>query len=357
MADPRVLFVYLKPTSFVRDDGAMLREHYDVSAFHFDVEQASSARGLLTLWARQLRWLLRELPQADLVLGWFADHHMALPVLLARWFGVPTAVILGGMDCNWLPEYDYGVWDSRWRGPLVRWIVRRADLLPSVSASLLEAEERYSKWPERRRNGIRVHVPALGTPHPVVELGFDPGAWPPGPADRDRTVTTVGFIDSERTYKIKGIDLLLEAARRLPAASVRVVGVAPAFADRLRRRGLVPDNVELRPPRPREALSAVYQKTSVYAQLSRVEAFGLVVGEAMLSGCIPVVSPVGQLPRLVGDVGAVVERPDPEHIASVLTQALNGPAERAAARRRIETRFSRTRRDRRLRSVLETLRE
>ena len=354
---PRLLFVYLKSTSFVEDDRALLAEQYDVRSFRFNSEEATSAAGLLHQGGQQLRWLLRELPEADLVFGWFADYHMALPALLARWFAVPVAVVLGGMDCNWLPEFEYGVWESRWRAPLVRWIVRRADLLPTVSSSLIESEEHYSKWPEGRRNGIRVHVPALQTPHPVVPLGFRPADWPMGPPDRPATVTTVALVDSWRTFKIKGLDLFLAAARRLPNVSFRIVGVSDAFSGRLRREEDVPENVAIRPPRPRNELRAIYQNTAVYAQLSRVEAFGLVVGEAMLSGCVPVVSAVGQLPELVGD-GELVHRPDPDEIAAALRRALErGAAARHAARARIVNHFSMEQRKNRLIPLLARLHE
>jgi len=356
-SSPRVLFIYLKETSFVQEDWILLEENYDVRAFHFDAEEATSIWGLLRLWIRQFIWLCRELPEAELTVCWFADHHALLPVLLAEWFGVPSAVILGGMDCNWLPEYNYGVWDSRWRAPLVRIVVRHASLLPTVSSSLVESEETYSNWPESRQNGIRVHVPTLDTPHPVIPIGFDPSVWPEGPPERSRQVTTVALIDSWRTFRIKGIDLLLAAATRLPESNVQVVGISSEFAGRLVGECAVPSNVDFHPPRPRGELREVYQKTSVYAQLSRVEAFGLVVGEAMLSGCIPVVSNVGQLPDLVGETGVIVERPDPDAIATAVDQAFSAtPDARQQARSRIETRFPRRRRRNELLGVLEKLR-
>lgn len=354
---PRLLFVYRNPNSFVEEDRRLLQEHYDVRSFHFEADKATSAFGLARLWTRQLWWLLRELPAADLVYAWFADHLAALPVLLASWFDVPAAVVLGGMDCNWLPELDYGVWESRWRAPLARWVVHHADVLPTVSPSLIEAEERYSNWPERRRNGIRVHVPDLETPHPVVSLGFRPEEWPMGPAQRTDTITTAALVDSWRTFKVKGHDLFLAAARRMPEVSFRIVGLSSDLAAALRDENEVPDNVTLLPPRPRTELRTVYQETSVYAQLSRVEAFGLVVGEAMLSGCVPVVSAVGQLPALVGDTGMLVERPDPDAIAEVLRDALARDAEaRRAARARIEEQFSMAQREERLLDLLADLR-
>lgn len=354
---PRLLFCYLKPTSFVEDDLRLLRKHYDVRTFQFDPTEATSMGALSRLWVRQGAWLYRELPEADLLYGWFADHHVALPVLMARWFGVPSAVVLGGMDCNWVPEYEYGVWESRWRAPLVRWVVHQADLLPTVSETLIEAEEQFSNWPERRENGIRTHVPNLQTPHPVVPLGFRPEDWPMGALERGATVATVALLDSWRTYKIKGIDLFLAAARRMPDVEFQIVGVSPDFAAELRNEETVPDNVTLSPPRPRRDLPGMYQDTAVYAQLSRVEAFGLVVGEAMLSGCIPVVSAVGQPPELVGETGKVVQRPDPKAVVAALRHALskNGKRRRAA-RARIADHFSMAQREAHLIRLLSELR-
>ncbi len=347
---PRLLFVCLRMTSFVRDDLALLSERYDVRVFEFGASEAPTRAGRLfglgTYGARQLAWLVRELPRADLVYGWFADYHMALPVLLARQAGVPVVVMLGGMDCNALPELGYGVWTSRWRAPLTRLVVQRASLLLAGSPSLLYNETRYPRWPERHVDGLKVHVPALHTPHRVVPLGFDPLMWPMGPPERSPVVTTVAYIGSERTMRVKGIDLFIETARALPEVTFQVVGMAEDFQKKLRARCRPPKNVGLLPPRPRPALQGIYAETSVYAQLSRVEAFGCVIAEAMLSGCIPVVSSVGGMPGVVGDAGAVVGAPEPEDIAEAIRKALamNTPEARQHVRRRMERHYTREQR-------------
>ena len=355
-AQPRLLLIYLKPTSFVTDDWALLEEHYDVRAFHFDADEATSALGLARLWMRQLWWLLRELPSADLVLGWFADYHVALPVLLARWVGVPVAVVLGGMDCNWVPELDYGVWESRWRAPLVRGICRHASMLLPVSPALIYHENAYACPPQVLENGIRAHVPGLETPHRAIPTGYPPEAWPMGPLEREDVVSTVAIVDDERRMKVKGVDVLIEAARRLPAVTFQVVGVTREMRPILQEKYDPPQNVTLFPPRDRSDLVGVYHGTSVYTQLSRTEGLPNVMAEAMCCGCIPVGSRVGGVPELVEETGEIVERPDPDEVAARLRRALNrDEADRRAARARIEKKFSKAQREEQLLAVLADL--
>ena len=341
----RLLFVYLQPTSFVRDDLEALSERYELRPFHFDVERARRASGLAAMLRRQLAWLVRELPEADAVFGWFADYHMVLPTLLGRLWGKPVAVSLGGFDGIHLPELGYGVFHSRWRGAAARLVHRRASVLLPVAEALIYSETAFSTWPERRANGVRVHVPGLRTPYQVVPTGYDPEAWPMGPPERDRLVSTVALLDSDRTLRRKGVDLLIEAARLLPDVAFEVVGVPRERQADVARRYRPPANVRLLPPQPRQELPDVYGRASVYAQLSRAEGMPNVLCEAMLCGCIPVASDVFGNPAAVGDAGFLVGSPAPEAIAAAIEGALaSGPERREQARSRIATRFTRERR-------------
>ena len=74
-------------------------------------------------------------------------------------------------------------------------------------------------------------------------------------------------------------------------------------------RQLGGDNVEYTGQVSDEELAAWYARSSVYVQASRHEAFGMSLAEAMLGGCIPVVSQAGALPEVVGDVGAQLDGP------------------------------------------------
>ncbi|HYE57029.1 MAG TPA: glycosyltransferase family 4 protein [Rhodothermales bacterium] len=352
---PRVLYVYLSPSSFVLDDLALLRERYEVRTFHFDAKAAKGALGMARMLARQAAWLRRELPGTDLVYGWFADYHMALPVRRARRWGVPVAVALGGFESNVLPGLGYGVMTSRWRAPLARDVLRRASLLLPVSASLLEAENRFGAFPKVLRNGVRARVPGLATPAAVIPTGYDADAWPMGPKHRPPSVLTVAFADRERAVRLKGLDLFVEVARRLPEVPFRAIGVSKGVAQALKAQGM-PPNVRLDGPVPREALAEAYGEASVFALLSRSEGLPNVLCEAMLCGAVPVGSAVGGIPDGIGETGFVAPTPDPDALAGLVKQALaEADGRRKAARNRIVAHFSRAQRRQRLFAALDGL--
>lgn len=334
-----VLFTYVRPSTFIEDDRKLLTESYRVEEFHFGDGKENTPLGLLRRWWAQYRWLRREISGAKAVLGWFADYHMVLPVWMARRRGIPVLVVLGGFDCHNLPELGYGVFAS-WRAPLARYVLRRASVLLPVTETLIRSENEYTRWPERRVDGIAVNVPGIRTPVVPLHTAYRLEDWPLGPAERERVVTTVAFIDSERTLKVKGVDVLIEAARLMPDTVFRIVGVPETAATWLTERYQPSPNVRLEPPRPRSELAGVYAESAVYAQLSRTEGVPNVLCEAMLCGCIPVGSPVSGIPEAIGTAGLLVERPEPAHIADVLRQALTTPtAGRARARQHIIDHF------------------
>ncbi len=364
---PRLLLITLYPSTFVQDDWEILRDRYEVRRFLFapGLSRSRLARtaGLVALVIRQLAWLARELPRSCVVYGWFADQHMVLPVLLARFWRRPVVVVLGGFDANHLPEYGFGVFHSRWRGPLARIVVRKCTLLLAVTPGLIRSKDRFATWPEPRDNGILAHVPGLRTPYQVLPTGFNAEAWPLGPMSRLPSVCTSAWVTSERTLLIKGLDLFFEVARLLPDVPFAVLGVHDSYVDALRRRYRPPENVQLVPPHPRETLPSAYGGASVYLQLSRTEGgLPMALGEAMLCGCIPVASRAGGMPDTVGEAGFIVDSPDPVAIAGVVRRALSlaadpngGPAARCRARQRIVERFSRAQRAAQLLAVLDRI--
>jgi len=350
-ARPTLLYTYLSPSSFVMDDLAALDAAFDVRPFHFDAVQAKSAAGLARLWTRQAAWLARHARRGAVHYGWFADHHLALPSLLSP--RIPLAVALGGFEANTLPEIGYGVMTT-WRAPLARLVLRRAALLLPVAAALLDAENRFGAFPNVLRNGVRAHVPGLATAAQVLPTGYDTSAWPMGlgkeSGERPPSVLTVALVNDARGVRLKGLDLLVAAARQMPDVPFTVVGVGAAVAATLG----APPNVRLLPAVPRAALATHYADASVFALFSRSEGLPNVVAEAMACGAVPVVSAVGGMPGLVGDTGEVVETPHPDDLARALRRALAAPPERRrAARARIATHF---RADARRAALVEALR-
>ena len=68
-----------------------------------------------------------------------------------------------------------------------------------------------------------------------------------------------------------------------------------------------PDNVKFLGFVSNQNLKNSFQKSKIYLQLSRHEAFGVSVLEAMKYGCIPIVTNSFALPEVVGDNGFIVK--------------------------------------------------
>jgi glycosyltransferase involved in cell wall biosynthesis len=149
------------------------------------------------------------------------------------------------------------------------------------------------------------------------------------------TVSNVARLSLER----KGLRPFVDAAGYAPELEFLLVGDwVDDAADMLRARAA--PNVRLTGRLSDEALDAEYRRAAVYVQASRHEGFGMSLAEAMLAGCIPVVTRAGALPELVGDTGVYIDAPDPSEIAAGVKRALElGDGERAAARERILARF------------------
>ncbi|MXW63330.1 MAG: glycosyltransferase family 4 protein [Bacteroidetes bacterium SB0662_bin_6] len=349
---PKLLFVYIHPASFVREDIRLLEEAYEVVSFRFGGAQKPGLFAFAGLFCKQLFWLLRELPGAVAVYGWFVDYHMVLPVAAARCFRKPVLAVVGGFDAVSLPSLGHGVALTGWRRRLARMVFRRADALLPVSPSLVRSKNRFSEGPEAREYGFRMLAPDTPAAVLVVPTGYDPGAWPAGPDDRAPVVGTVGFIDEGRTFRIKGIDLFLDAARLMPDVRFRIVGVRNREA--IAARYDPPPNVEMIPPVPREQLPAQYHEMSVYVQLSRAEGFPNVLCEAMLCGCVPVGSRVFGIPDCIGEAGFLVDESHASAVCEAIRAALRAadPVLRTAARARIERFFHRDRRREKLLTIL-----
>ena len=72
-------------------------------------------------------------------------------------------------------------------------------------------------------------------------------------------------------------------------------------------KSISPSNIRYLGFIEREELEKYYQGSKVYLQLSRHEAFGVSVVEAIMGGCVPIVSNCYALPEIIGDSGYIVE--------------------------------------------------
>jgi glycosyltransferase involved in cell wall biosynthesis len=310
----QILFVYSRDSTFIEIDRTLLQRRWEIRDW-------PQPRSLVNPFA-----VASAVRRADVVFGWFASWHTFWPVTLAWLFRRPSVMVIGGFDTARMPEIGYGLQQRRIMGRVSRWVMRRATRLVTNSHySQREIEANVGLRPSR------VRVVHHGVPDPFGEL-------PRGP--RDRLAVTVGVVE-RRNLERKGLLSFVRAAAELPDVEFVVAGkwVDDSVED---LRAATTQNVRLTGWIEQDELDALYRRASVYVQPSRHEGFGLSVAEAMLAGCIPVVSEAGALPEVVGDEGVVLggTAPSAEEVAEGVRKALElDDAARERARRRIVEQF------------------
>lgn len=298
-----------------------------------------------------VREFLRRAREFDIVHVHVPNMLAALTLLIAR---VPGKVVV-----HWHAD----VIDKGWIGKLLRpleWtMLRRADALVATSQAYADASRQL------RRFSSKVHIVPIGIQDSEVFVDDDAGK--DNPASDARAVVlpaldgTPVILAVGRLVPYKGFDVLIEAARLLPAGcSVVIVGGGERRAEleaQIRERQ-VGDRVTLAGRLGNDALRSLFQTAAVYClpSVSRAEAFGVVLLEAMAHGLPIVASDIaGSGVPWVNQqdlTGLNVPPGDAQALAAALTQLLEDPARRERmgreSRRRFEAEFTAARASRRM---------
>ena len=235
----RILFASSFRAPFIDDDRTMLAARYRLSEF-----VGSGIGHAFRVFAAGLR--------SDLVFFWFASVYAGVGVFAARIAGIPSFVVVGGVDAAKNPELGYGIWLSPWRSRFVRYAFRHASHILVVDPSLQREAVRLAEYDGKNI----IYLPT----------GYDVEFWRPM-GEKERSVLTVAVVRDMTTARRKGIDVLVDAARRVPEISFTIVGVIPAISEKLD----APPNMRFVPPVPRAEILPFVQRAKVYCQPSRFE--------------------------------------------------------------------------------------
>jgi glycosyltransferase involved in cell wall biosynthesis len=325
-ARPRILFIAAFEAPFILDDLRFLESRYDV------VPMIGSG-------PVQAGRISARVASVDIIFGWFASVYAAIAVLAGASLGKRTILQIGGVDLASEPDLGYGIWTSAWKSRMVGQALRSATRVLAVDESLLDEAKMRARY-----DGLNIEV---------LPTGFDPEKWKPG-MEKERRVVCVASVPDEARIQIKGLDVLVAAARKLPEVRFSVIGVYGTMVASLQ----APTNLELLPWTSQEGVRAHLERAAVYCQPSRREGLPNALCEAMLCECIPVATAVGGNPRAVGNIGLLVESGDAEALARAIAMALEMPRSTGhAARQHIVDRFGRDRRERRLVQLIEGRRD
>jgi len=312
-AKRNILYVHNGATTFVRKDQRLLSEEFTVLELPF---VPTSKWQVPFLFVQQLFRCLLITPRVDAVVCQFAGHHSLLPLLVAKLFRKPSMVLSNGSDCVSFPSLGYGHFRKPLMAASTRWSFRLCDLIVPLHKSLEYAVPTYHDI-DGTAQGIRHFCKDLRTPIAPLGYGFDSEFWKASEVRLPKRFITVAS-NAHKPYiqVIKGLDMIMQVAPRFPDCEFLVVGA---------REGSLPNkpsNVIEVPFIPNEELPQHYGRASFYLQLSVSEGFGNALCEAMLCGCIPIVSNVGAMPEIVGDAGVVVARRSVDEIEAKLKEAL-----------------------------------
>ncbi len=299
----KILVTSTQSASFIQDDIRLLSKHFSVR--HAITDSVSTA------------WRIRHLVRgSDVTFTWFASAYSAAVVFWAKRFRKKSVIVVGGVDLAKLPEIGYGIWLSWWKSILVRYALREASVVLAVDPSLMQRAKELARY-----DGSNISY---------LPTGYDPGVWRPKGTKR-RQVLCVAKCENLVRAKVKGLPLLVEAARRLPDVPFFIVGADPGLVEELTKA--VPANLHIIPIVERGELPGYYQKSKVYCQPSRIEGLPNSVCEAMLCGCIPVGTDVGGMRSALGGNGFLVPDGDADALVSALVKALDGSEEEGNAER------------------------
>ncbi len=337
-----LLFIAPQESAFVRKDLELLRSQYEVIAA--PMNWTDNGRIGIRL-IQQFFFLLKNTPKSVAIMVYFGGYWSFLPAVIGKLFGKKTFIVLAGADAVSFPSIDYG----SFRKPLMAWFLRNsyrlADHLFPVSQSLVLSD--YSFYPaDGNQQGYLAHAPKVKTPYTVSPFGFEFDFWSPSAHTRTpNSFITVAVLSQQNRIPLKGVDLMLEAARQLPDFTFTVIGALPH--KQLLKPEELPANFNLIPVSDREMIRHQFHKHEFYLQVSISEGFPNALGEAMLCGCIPIGSQVSAIPEMIGDTGLLLSERNAAMFVDLLktaTELSDKETRSENARNRILGSFSQERR-------------
>jgi len=289
----KILFPYRHLLSFVKNDFEILQEKYDVISIHVT---KNIFKSLVNFF--RYTW------KVDLVFAYFAGVHAFLGLLFARLFGKKMIVVSGGYDAAYVPEINYGAFTSWWRGWIAKYVFENADMVIACTNNTKKEILEHAK-PKKIK---------------VIYDGVNVKNFYPSGKKNEKLVISVGIIN-QTDLKRKGMETFVKAAKYLPDVEFVLAG-KPADNSINYLKSIATENVKFPGFVSDEELLKLYQNAKVYVQVSAHEAPGLSLAEAMLCGCIPVVTRRGAIPEIVEDTGFYVPYNDPEKTAEAIKEAL-----------------------------------
>jgi len=318
MPGKKILFIYSNFSSFVAHDCEILSSVYDVHKYSFRAIKGLVGTGIQLV--KQFVFLLVNIRKFDAVYIWFADYHSLLPVLFARMLCKKSFLVVGGYDVSYLPEYNYGSFNR----PVRKFFAKSSLRMATICFPVAEALGAKIKLISADAN-----VEVLPTTTDFTRFNFLD-------YERAKTVLTVATTGNYQRAMIKGLDRFRDLASAMPDFEFVIIGVNETFRNFFEP---VPGNLRLIPQVPYNELPGYYNKASFYAQFSRSEGLPNSLCEAMLCGCIPLGTNVGDIKLTIEGIGFVISTWNLDGLPEFIRKNQNKSELRNISRQRIITKY------------------
>ncbi len=312
MPPKNIIYVCTNYSSFVLKDIDILKTKHPVEVIHIDLQPK---------WLIPVRlsgvFFKMIFRKKSIVVNQFAGFHCIPGILASKLRGHKVVTVLGGTDCVSFPSIQYGNFNRKMLGKATAYSLLNSDLLLPVDSTLILTD--YSYQPnDFPHQGYKAFVKKAETPVQVIYNGFDSTLFKDlGKPRRKNSFVTIGAkLDSRFGFQLKGIDLLAALSEAMPDIEIHIIGGIGLESY------FTASNVILHPTIPNAELVNVLNDFEFYLQLSMSEGFPNALCEAMLCGCIPLVSKVGAMPKIVDGIGGVLEKKDSELLKQLVTDLI-----------------------------------
>lgn len=339
------MIAYISPinTSFIQRDLKMLRSNFKVKHLTL-TDNPYFLPFSLFIQTFQLFFLL---PSTEKYLCFFSGYHTIIPVLFGKLFNKEVIIQCGGTDAVNFPGINYGNYRKKWLKMATIFSFKHCSLIVPVAKSLVQSNYTYDKSLPRKQ-GLLNLVPGLKTKILVIHNGFDSSFWFDNGNEKKpfSFISVATGISKQNRALVKGIDLIVELAKAFPEYRFTIVGDD-------KYKSALP-NIFPIGPLPQEKIRSLFQETQFYLQLSSSEGFPNALAEAMLCGCIPIGSNVGEIPEIIGDSGFLLATKDVIKLKKIVNRLSNADLAklRLDASNRIRSRFSYKKRKEKLMKLL-----
>jgi glycosyltransferase involved in cell wall biosynthesis len=337
MYPKKILYCFAGSSVFGYRDIEMLKNAYHVSIAHFDLKLTFMGKA----WS-YLKYnfdIVKKIFFVDIVIVNFGSWHTIFPVFFAKVFRKQSIIILGGFDAGNIPSLQYGVFHkpSMLQG-LMRKTYQAATYLCPVSEALVASINTYADPSgEGYKIGLLHHMPEVKDKIRVIPTDYDNEFWYNDESKDRKGILALAYVYNTETYNLKGFDLINQCAVEMPEYSFTFAGFSPEMV--VYYQSKLPSNVKLISFVNNQEARALYQRHKIFILPSLTEGLPNTLCESMLCGCIPVVSDVSVMPKIVNELGYILKRRNKQELKILLEKATQNNSNNLDIRNKIITQY------------------